>query len=137
MCDSCSGRVDTVFSNLALNQEFRTPDNRRGVTFSIQQIGNNQDVIKITPQNINISRAAFLAALHYLHEYQRNHGVNTPRPISSNNDQEKAGALCVAARNQNGNTRCINYILPILGVNDLVSIDGSRRPNITWLNQTA
>ena len=127
--------------NLKIILEGELPSNNFVIEYStlchLLPIVNNQDVIKITPQNINISRAAFLAALHYLHEYQRNHGVNTPCPISSNNDQEKAGALCVAARNQNGNTRCINYILPILGVNDLVSIDGSRRPNTTWLNQTA
>jgi 2-polyprenyl-6-methoxyphenol hydroxylase-like FAD-dependent oxidoreductase len=135
MCNTCTQNINAVFQNLAVGQEFMTPDNQRPANFSISAIGQNS--VTILPQNngLIITREAFESALHYLVE--NNHTVDHVCEIRSNNLRRDAGPLCIAARDQNRNVRCINYILPILAHNNLVGIDGTRSRahprNTTWL----
>lgn len=129
MCGSCSVRIDDVWLRLQPNQVFRTPDFAQGVRFTIAQV--TPTAITIAPQNIQINRVSFADALHYLRE--NHHHTLNPCTIGSNDDPNLAGPLCRAARQNNqGQLRCINYILPILQNNGLVGI-GCDQPNTTWL----
>jgi len=128
MCDFCENALDEVWPQLNQQKQYSTPDSIKGKPFSIYQI--SPENIKIVPQNITISRNAFAAAIHYLLENQ--HNLDHPCEIRSSNSREQAGPLCIAARDQNSDVRCINYILPILQNFNIVELD-SGRPNKTWL----
>ena len=133
MCDKSDEIVRGFWLNLVEATVFKTPDYSKGREFSIGHI--TEDEIHVSLKNkpiaILIKRAAFGDVVHYLgmKSYDRSH----PCKIGSNNNPALAGPLCHAARVVNGNTRCINYILPILASFGVVGIDGSRRPNTTWL----
>ena len=120
--------VEKGWESLRVGDKFRTPDNAKGVDFTISKIESNR--IVISPQKISINRKAFEAAIDYLHE--NNHNARNRCEIMSNNDRKKAGPLCQASRDKNNNTRCINYILPILKSKGLVDFSGDR-PNKVWL----
>lgn len=128
MCQLCEKIVSDLWKKLQVGQQFRTPDLYKGKDFIIEEKSNNQ--IKIQPQNVGISRAAFCAAIHYLR--QNNHYMNSPCEIRSSNNTHLAGPLCRAAREQNSNIRCINYILPILQKKVIAGVNPVR-PNSTWL----
>jgi hypothetical protein len=129
MCDSCSIKIDDVWLNLQPGQIFRTPDHQNGVTLAIDEV--TPDLISIAPQNIQISRESFISALHYLRI--NHHHITNPCVVGSSDDINLAGPLCRAARQNNqGQRRCINYILPILQNNGLVGI-GCNQPNTAWL----
>jgi hypothetical protein len=130
MCHICENIINEVWRNISVGQRFRTPDLFKGVDFSIQL--KNKDSISIVPQKISISRTAFLKAIHYLRV--ENHDIDNPCEIRSSNDRKNSGPLCVAARDEKNNVRCINYILPILQKNVIVGINPVR-PNTTWLLQ--
>lgn len=118
----------------------RTPDNINGVHFIIRDVNAGAIAILTGTQNrqtapdkapVNITKAAFIAALDYL--ISHNHVDSTKRcEINARNSPDNAGDLCRASRAQNHNVRCINYILPILQYVSLVEIDGNRL-NTTWL----
>jgi hypothetical protein len=131
MCNVCTQNINAVFQNLAVGQEFRTPDNQKPANFTISTIDQNSVIILPQSNGLAIRREAFEAALHYLVE--NNHIISHVCEIRSNNSRGDAGPLCRATRDQNSNIRCINYILPILAHNNLVGINGARRPNTTWL----
>lgn len=128
MCDLCRIRIDKIWKKLATDQRFNTPSER--ANFYINNIAHNR-VIIITENNtrINIQKEAFAATLNYL--ISNGHNIENPCEIRSNNDPQLAGPLCTAARQENNNIRCINYILPILAQYQMVGIDGTR-PNKTW-----
>lgn len=128
MCASCEIRIADVWLRLRREQVYRTPDYQNSERFEIDQLAASS--IEIAPQNVQIARAAFVDALHYLRE--NDHHPSNPCEVRSNNDRALAGPLCRAARDQNSNVRCINYILPIFQNHGLVGIDCDQ-PNKTWL----
>ena len=128
MCNDCERKIDEVWRELRSGQTFRTPDFLRGVNFFLNHI--NNDYWIINPQNIQISKEAFINTFHYLKS--NDHYENNPCEIRSSNNPENAGPLCRTARRVNNNVRCINYILPILAEYEIVGIN-SNRPNKTWL----
>jgi hypothetical protein len=128
MCNICEQKIEDVWTQIAIGQEFRTPDLLIGKYFQISNVEVNR--IIIIPQNLSISRKAFERAIHYLRSH--NHSIDNPCEIRSNNDSNLAGPLCIESRNINNNVRCINYILPILKTYGVVGIDGGR-PNKTWV----
>lgn len=128
MCISCSIRIEDIWLQFLNGQDYRTPDHEKGKRFAISEI--TPELIRITPQNITITKNSFTDALHYLRS--NNHYQRTPCEIRSNDDPEKAGPLCRAARGSNSNTRCINYILPILRNFGYVGISGDT-VNKAWL----
>lgn len=128
MCQFCENIVSDLWRKLQIGQQFRTPDLHKGKDFIIES--KRDDQIKITPQNIGISRQAFSAVIHYLR--QNNHYMNSPCEIRASNNLKLAGPLCRAAREVNNNIRCITYILPILQKNVIAGVNPVR-PNATWL----
>ena len=128
MCQSCEVHIDGVWQHLRVGAAFCTPDSVWGKRFTVADV--NAGSIRIDPQGISISRAAFAAVLHYL---RTNHHDSAARrcQIKSSNNPQTAGPLCKAARAANADVRCINYILPILQSLGIVEIDSSR-PNSTW-----
>lgn len=128
MCSSCDVHIDEVWSHLHKNQNFVTPDATKGVPFTITSI--DAKAIKISPQNVLVTRGAFSAALHYLRTNRHDH--TNPCKIGSNKDPALAGPLCLVARAQNNNVMCINYILPVLAKLNIVDIN-SNRPNTVWI----
>lgn len=128
MCDICDSQIAKIWNSLLRGQSFRTPDAQNGVDFFLDYI--DREKLKITPQNIRISKAAFAATLHYLKA--NGHDEYNQCKIRSSNNPASAGPLCIEARHTNNDTRCINYILPILAQHSIVAIN-PRRPNTTWL----
>ncbi len=128
MCLSCEIHIEGVWLHISVGLQFQTPDDLTPANFRISQV--ESEKIKIEPQGISITREAFVAALHHLRSNY--HYSNNPVEIRSNNDRTLAGPLCVASRDGNHNTRCINYILPVLRSLGIVQVDGTR-PNRTWL----
>ncbi len=121
--------ISRVWEGLKRGDTFRTPDNSRGVIFSIARV--NADKLFIHPQQgVSIHHSAFIAALDYLLE--TNSGVTNKCEIRSSNDSRKAGPLFRASRDKNNNVRCINYIVPILRAYGIVDCSGDR-PNKVWL----
>jgi hypothetical protein len=128
MCDQCEKIINKIWPKLATGKRYRTPDLYKGKDFSIEE--KTRQGLKIVPQNISITKDAFLSALHYL--IQHKHNFRNQCEIRSSNDRRTAGPLCLAARDRNSDVRCINYILPILQAYQIVGIDPVR-PNKTWL----
>lgn len=128
MCQVCENIINEVWKKISVGQRFRTPDLYKGADFTIKS--KDKSSINIFPQNISISKAAFLKTIHYLRI--ENHDIDNPCEIRSSNDRKISGPLCVTARDENNNVRCINYILPILQKNVIVGINPIR-PNTTWL----
>lgn len=130
-CSQCEQDIENLWSRIRGGQQFRTPDIQRGAVFHILNIDTNE--MTIQTQNgtlVPIRKSAFLAALHYLHanKHNKDHGCE----IRSSNDPASAGPLCKASRDENGDVRCINYIVPILEASNIVAVDGNR-PNKTWI----
>jgi hypothetical protein len=110
MCETNDRQISQAWDNLLPNQTFTTPDAQKGVDFSLDRVENYQ--MTISPQNITISKAAFIAAVRYLRA--NGHDQHNPCQIRSSNDPASAGPLCLAVRQANNAIRWINYILPIL-----------------------
>ncbi len=127
-------RLQTIWNSLHVDErEYRTPDDAVGVPFTIAGVESERLEIRTGSDgntSVGINRASFGDALDYL--CQHRHFENNPCLIDSNNIAASAGPLCRAARRQNGNVRCVNYILPILAAHGVVGIDGTRK-NKTWL----
>lgn len=128
MHEKCKKAISKVWENLKVGNKYITPDDIRGVAFTITKLEN--DKIGISPQSIPIKRNAFVETLYYL--LSNGHTENNKCKIESNNIFELAGPLCRASRKENNNMRCINYIIPILKNNGVVEYSG-KRPNETWL----
>jgi len=128
MCDHCNRIIDEIWPRLETGKRYRTPDLYRGKDFYIEE--KTTQGVKIEPQNISVTKEAFLSALHYL--IQNEHNFRNQCEIRSSNSRRTAGPLCLAARDKNSNVRCINYILPILQGFQIVGIDPVP-PNKTWL----
>ncbi len=128
MCDQCERIINEIWPKLETGKRYRTPDLNRGKDFLIEE--KTPQGLKIVPQNISITKEAFLSALHYL--IQNEHNFRNQCEIRSSNSRRTAGPLCLTARDMNSNVRCINYILPILQGFRIVGIDPVP-PNKTWL----
>ena len=128
MCDYCDSIINNIWPKLQAGKRYRTPDLHIGKDFYINE--KTSQGLKIVPQNISITKEAFLAALHYL--IQNEYNLRNQCEIRSSNSKSTAGPLCLASREKNSNVRCINYILPILQGFQLVGIDPVR-PNKTWI----
>lgn len=128
MCGHCDRTINEIWPKLETGKRYRTPDLYKGKDFYIQE--KTTQALKIVPQNISVSKEAFLSALHYL--IQNEHNFGNQCEIRSSNSRKTAGPLCLAARDKNSNVRCINYILPILQGFQIVGIDPIP-PNKTWL----
>ena len=129
--------VENIWQRLAVGQEYRTPDDVKGVKFRVLTVEPNLITIRTVGKpeegrlgsEISITRTSFETALTYL--YSHKHDLNNPCEIKSNNNTLRAGPLCVAARTPNNGTRCINYILPVFKSCALVGINGGYR-NRAW-----
>ena len=122
--------INAKFSDLKIETRLRTPDIASDKWFSITEI--DLDKIKITLNSgspFNISKESFYKVMLYL--IQNNHNYENSITINSDNNHQLAGPLCIAARKDNNNIRCINYILPILKEFGFVEILGTR-PNTCW-----
>ncbi len=128
MCQQCEETIADVWSKLQVGQTFKTPDLYRGVDFHISKKDSNK--LKISPQEVSINKAAFVAAVHYLRA--NDHDMDSPCEIRSSNSRSTAGPLCIATRDQINNVRCVTYILPILQKSVVVGVNPVR-PNSTWL----
>ncbi len=128
MYKDCEKEINEIWEKLNEGDTFRTPDDLKGVYYTINQKGT--DKIQILPQKVTIQRKAFVEALYFL--VLNNHYEKNKCEIRSNNDKEMAGPLCLASRNANNNVRCINYIIPILKKYGLVEFSG-KRPNKVWI----
>lgn len=120
-----------VWSRIESLTGLETPDDAVGRGFTITSV--SQDAVGITTEAgspITIQRAAFLEALRYLAAH--GHDTANPCEIRSNQLAQESGPLCAATRAVNGNTRVINYIVPILVAVGLLGVSGIR-PNTTWL----
>lgn len=123
-----SGRWATIKQGKVLS----TPSKRK--TFEIVSITPENITIKTEGETeININRAAFMAAIDYLQ--QHNHFTANKVRIGSNKVYEYASHLCRAIRDANGaNIMISTYVIPILAEMGLVGIDCSC-PNRTWIIQ--
>jgi hypothetical protein len=129
--------IDNIWQYLAVGQEYRTPDDSKGVNFRILTVEPTRIIIRTVGRleegklgsKVAITRLSFEAALAYL--YSQGYDLNKTCEIKSNNNILNAGSLCVAARTQNNGTRCINYILPVLKSYGFVGINGGFR-NRAW-----
>ena len=128
MCDHCDKIITEIWPKLEPGKRYRTPDLYKGKDFYIEE--KTSQGLKIVPQNVSVTREAFLSTLHYL--IQNEHNFKNQCEIRSSNSRKTAGPLCLAARDKNSNVRCINYILPILQGFQIVDIDPVA-PNKTWL----
>lgn len=128
MCEQCDKIIKNIWLKMPIGKRYRTPDLYKGKDFYIDEKSNQG--IKIVPQNISITKASFLAALHHL--FENEHHFKNQCEIRSSNSRTASGPLCIASRDKNSNVRCINYILPILQNFQIVGIDPVR-PNKTWL----
>lgn len=128
MCDRCDRIINKMWPKLETGKRYRTPDLYKGKDFYIEE--KTSRGLKIVPQNISVTKEAFLSALHYL--IQNEHNFRNQCEIRSSNSRKTAGPLCLISRDENSNVRCINYILPILQGFQIVGIDPVR-PNRTWL----
>jgi hypothetical protein len=120
-----------VWPTIGSLTRLETPDDAVGRGFKIANFG--QEAVRIETEAgspITIQRVAFLEALRYL--LKHGHDTEHPCEIRSNQVAEQAGPLCAATREVNGNTRVINYIVPILVEVGLLGVSGTR-PNTTWL----
>lgn len=120
--------VESVWSKIDPEGNYKTPSG--GSDFSIASISEGFVIIQSTKSQVKLPRQSFVDSLCYLLEH--NHIESNPCEIRSNNDSTKAGPLCLAARRENSNTRCITYILPILEHEGVVGISGTGL-NSTWL----
>lgn len=87
MCNACVHNINSIFQNLAVGQQFMTPDNRKPAAFTISAI--DQNSVTIIPQSngLTITREAFESALHYLVEH--NHTADNICEIRSNNSRQR------------------------------------------------
>ncbi|WP_141243330.1 hypothetical protein [Bordetella genomosp. 1] len=111
--------------------DLRTPDDAVGRAFTVEAV--DRDAVEIATAGgspIIIRRTAFLAVLRYL--VAHGHGASNACEIRSNQTAEHSGPLCMAAREANGNTRVVNYVVPILAALGILGVDGTQ-PNATWL----
>lgn len=123
--------IDHIWGQIARLKHLVTPDNAVGRTYTIIDVNPNAVVIKTEAgSQLTIQRAAFIETLRYLIENR--HVATCPCEIRSNQLAEQSGPLCAATRAANGNTRVINYIVPILTAVEILECSGSR-PNTTWL----
>lgn len=116
---------------LESGSEYRTPDNQRSRRFTLRE----RSAESITVQTeggarIPLPVEAFIRTVIHLH--RSNATEDTPIRIGSSN--QFPDGLCRVARGQNGRTRVINYVLPILERLSWVQINGHDRPNTAWLH---
>lgn len=114
--------------------EYHTPDNRRSRQFILHE--QNAEIITIQTQggsHVRLPIEAFIRTV--IHLYSSNATEATPARIGSSN--RFPHGLCTVARGQNGRTRVINYVLPILERLNWVQTDGRNRPNTAWLHISA
>lgn len=123
--------IEHIWSQIAGLDGLTTPDDRAARAFTITAV--SQGAVEIATEAgspLAIRRAAFVETLHYL---VANHHVDSnPCEIRSSQLSELSGPLCAATRAVNGNTRVINYIVPILEAVGILGSSGVRR-NTTWL----
>lgn len=109
----------------------RTPSQRS--SFGVESVTPERVKVAVGKSGLVISKAAFEAALEYLHA--NDHHAGNPCVIESDNDHEKSGPLCKAARLLPSGAygqRNITYVLPILEKLGVVGIS-PKRPTCVWL----
>ena len=123
--------INDIWQRIIVGTELMTPDNLAGRSFSITAVGPESVSIRTQAGSpLVIRKESFVEALDYL--LNNNHWQENPCNISSNQSASRSGPLCLATRNVNGNTRVINYIVPVLVSLGFLGVCG-RRPNKTWL----
>jgi hypothetical protein len=123
--------IDHIWGQIATLRDLVTPDNAVGRTYTITGVNPGAVIIETEAGSpLTIQRAAFIETLRYLVENR--HVASHPCEIRSNQLSEQSGPLCRATRAVNGNTRVINYIVPILTAVGILECSG-KRPNSTWL----
>lgn len=123
--------IDHIWPKIGDMQTLTTPDDATGKNFHISSVGPNS--VGITTEggsSLMIQRIAFIEAIRYL--VLNGHSKTNPCEIRSHQHAENSGPLCAATRAVNGNTRVINYIVPILVAVGILGCRGAR-PNTAWL----
>ncbi|MBU0603971.1 MAG: hypothetical protein KKD25_16405 [Gammaproteobacteria bacterium] len=130
ICESrAEAAVSAIWHHIGDGQHYCGCRDAPGAGFEVRHDDDEQSVL-VTPENIRISKKAFVAALQYLVEHDHDH--HEPCPVRSNSHPLRAGPLCRATRDANANVRCIDYILPILASRRIVHLDDGP-PARTWL----
>ncbi|VVP39185.1 hypothetical protein PS850_04811 [Pseudomonas fluorescens] len=109
----------------------RTPS--QSASFNVGSVTPERVKVSVGKTGLVVPKAAFEAALEYLHA--NDHHAGNPCVIESDNDYEKAGPLCKAARllpSGSYGQRNITYVLPILEQLGVVGIS-PKRPTSVWL----
>lgn len=125
---------ETLLPSLArieIGTVYHTPDHQRSSRFTLLE--RNAERLIVQTQGgarLRLPIEAFIRTVVYLHH--TNATEATPARIGSSN--HFPAGLCNVARGQNGRTRIINYVLPILVQLSWVEIDGRNRPNTAWLD---
>lgn len=124
-------RLSEFWGSLEVGKKYRTPDNSRGRSFTIEYSDATTMSIKTEGGSlIPIKRMAFEAALKHLADGM--HDVDNPCRVGSRYDQP--GTLSRAASEGNGSrTVVIQYILPILHEGKFVGVYGGKPRNTAWL----
>lgn len=123
--------LDSVWEDASVLGVLATPDDILRRSFTVAT--STAEAITIITEggtSIAISRRAIHATIRYL--LANVHTEENPCEIGSSNQDGTAGPLCRAAREENGGTRVINYIAPLLVRVGLAAIE-SVRPNRIWL----
>lgn len=131
MTQSATSTLSTIWPLIGALGTLRTPSDR--AAFAITEVSDDQLKVAVGESYLSIPKAAFEAALTYLHA--QGHDEGKPCPINANNSPNKAGPLCLATRRQPSGSygaRNITYILPILAHFGIVVID-RQNPSTVWL----
>lgn len=123
--------VSSLWSMMGELGPLQTPS--QSASFIVGSVTPERVKVSVGKTGLVVPKAAFEAALEYLHT--NGHHAGNPCVIKSDNDHEKAGPLCKAARQLPSGTfgpRNITYVLPILQQLGVVEIS-PKRPTAVWL----
>lgn len=137
VCACCDVTVDGVWWRLSqigpvdprgVFDALGAPEATRRPRFNIGEIRGT--TLRIDPNNVKISKAAFAGALHYL----RAHRHDEAHPCIIGPDQGPQGheGLAPSSRALNGGISCISFVLPILAVVGIVGLSGPQ-PASAWV----
>lgn len=123
--------VSSVWAMLGELGTLQTPSRRS--EFGVDSVTLDRVKVAVGDTTLVIPKAAFEAALDYLHV--NDHHAGNPCAIKSDNDHEKAGPLCKVSRKLPTGSygpRNITYVLPILERLGVVEIS-PKLPTAVWL----
>ncbi|WP_332726497.1 hypothetical protein [Pseudomonas sp. ESBL9] len=125
--------VSSLWPTLGELGPLRTPSQRS--SFAVESVTPERVKVQAGKTGVVIRKVAFEAALEYLHA--NDHHAGNPCVIGADNDHEKAGPLCKAARQLPSGKygqRNITYVLPILQRLGVVGINPNS-PTCVWLTK--